>query len=90
MGKFVTSKKWLTDYSLSCGYLEVNKGYNTGSPYRFSLGKECGVYHVKGYDERLGRLFWESFDNLISARKFFSGALRDYGCQRRIPVEPEN
>lgn len=84
--KFYTKDKWLTDYALSCGYLEVNEGYNGDSLYRLSLEKEASVYHVKLFNSDNGRIFWDSFEKLPEARKRFKRALKVYLLTRKLPI----
>lgn len=49
--RFYTSKGRLTNYGLSCGYMEVFEQY----PYRVRLWKEHGVFFISTYDEVLGK-----------------------------------
>ena len=63
--KFKTARGRLTPYSFACGYIE-RKG--TGDN-RACLEQEHGVYHVKGFKN--GVRFWETFDTLTQARKFY-------------------
>ena len=65
--KFRTARGRLTPYSFACGYVE-RKGSGDN---RAVLEQEHGVYHVKGFQN--GAHFWETFNTLIQARKFFAG-----------------
>ena len=64
--QFYNSDSSLTDYALSCDYVEVEK---MGDKARITLEKEHGTYHVKGFilDIRI----WQSFDSLSVARQLF-------------------
>lgn len=89
--KFVTANKWLTQYALACGYLEVSKGYNTpGCRLRACMEMDSACYHVKVSSDEHGRELWDTYDSLPEARKAFCKVLRDYGLQRKIPVQPRN
>lgn len=88
MPKFLTKTKHLTDYALSCGYLECNKGFRLCARFDIWLERDSACYHVRGHDTRLNnRLFWDSFDTLSEARKAFHKRLREWHCQRKIPTE---
>lgn len=65
MPKHVTKRGRLTRYALACGYIE-RKGSDDN---RAVLESEHGVFHVKGFEK--GKHFWESFDNLTAARRFY-------------------
>jgi len=67
LAKFYTSSGWLSEYALSCGYVER---YDNGEEW-LTLWKE-GCYHVRHHDFISDkRICWESFDTLNEARKFF-------------------
>ena len=85
--KFLTTKKWLTDYALSCGYMEVTKGYTTpGCPIYVSLSKEHGAYKVAFIDRCMsGYNSVEWFRTLPAARKAFTENCRRGGLSRKIP-----
>jgi len=86
MPKFITTKNTLTQYALTCGYLETNKGYNC-SPHQISLERDSACYHVKVWSKYHGRELWESFDlvDYKGAWKRFQRILKDYGYTRKIP-----
>jgi len=66
--KFYTLKGYLTDYALSCGYVEKLKDNNI----TLELYKEHCVYHVRKHNNITGeRIFWKSFESLTEARDFF-------------------
>jgi len=88
MPKFVTAKGWLTEYALACGYIEVSKGYSTACRVRACMERDSACYHVKASSTDHGLELWESFETLPEARKAFGQVLRDYGLQRKIPVQP--
>lgn len=65
-----TPEGWLNEYSLHCGYTEQISAHNRW----LSLWYE-GCWHVRAYDFDLHhRLYWESFDTLNDARKFYASA----------------
>ena len=67
--KFRTKTGRLTAYSFACGYVErMGEGDN-----RKCLEQEHGVYHVKGFKN--GIRFWETFETLTDARKYFAHVL---------------
>jgi len=70
--KFYTKSGRLTPYALACGYIE-EKYYG---PIWIRLWFEGGiVYHVSAYDtEAKERRFWESFDTLTEARRYYDHA----------------
>jgi hypothetical protein len=70
--KFYTKRGFLTDYTLSCGYIEVSKQYH------IRMFKEHGVYHVKCKQQ------WEVFSNLVLARKCFIGMCKENKTSRII------
>ena len=66
--KFYNKNGTLTNYSLSCGYYE----YQEKNGIRIELWKE-ECYHVRKHDFNIGkRIFWNSFDKLTDARKFYN------------------
>ena len=58
--KFKTKTGLLTDYALSCGYIETKNGVR--------LEKEHNVYHVKSHVDGFK---WMSYDKLTEARKMY-------------------
>lgn len=84
ISKFLTNDKWLSDYSLSCGYIETNAGYNDNAEFRLSLWKDS-IYHVRLHHNDNGRIFWDSFDTLTEAREAFKRTLKNYNLKRAIP-----
>jgi hypothetical protein len=55
-------------YGFACGHIQRKEENNI----RLDLWKE-GVWHVRAHEfDGRGRLFWESFDTLTQARKFFA------------------
>ena len=86
ISKFLTNDKWLSDYALSCGYIETNEGYTEGL-YRLSLEKEANIYHVKLFHTDIGRVLWNSYDTLTEARKAFKRELSLHNLKRQIPNE---
>ena len=67
---FKTKTNRLTDYALSCGYIERLEKNEVS----ITLWKE-GCFHVRKHDYNKGRIFWESFDSLPKARKFYDNNL---------------
>ena len=66
--KFYNKDGTLTAYALACGYIETSEK----NDIKITLWKE-GCFHVRKHDFNKGiRIFWKSFDNLTSARKFFN------------------
>ena len=66
--QFYNKNGTLTDYALSCGYIEVFSIAST----KVTLWKEYGAYHVRKHDHGTGeRVSWEVFDRLSEARRFF-------------------
>ena len=66
--KFKTKAGRLTLYALACGYIERNEV----SDLRLDLWHEGACFHVLAHDfANHNRVFWESFDTLTDARKFF-------------------
>ena len=66
--KFYNAKGELTDYSLSCGYMQLAENENE----RVRLYKESNVYHVIHFDIINGKRLWLSFDVLTLARKQYN------------------
>lgn len=64
--KFYNKDKSLTDYALSCGYVER---FDHDDDNRGMLFKEHGVYSVRGFHQ--GEHFHKVFHKLTEARKFF-------------------
>ncbi len=73
-----TKRGYLTDYSLSRGYVERAARENV----TLSLWKEQGCFHVRAHDYKHGRLFWDSFDTLTKARTRFKEARARYRLTR--------
>lgn len=68
--KLVTRGGRLTNYGLSCGYME--RRYS--GELRITLWKEGEGFHVRGVNRLTGkRDFWLTFDKLSDARKCFFG-----------------
>ena len=71
---FYTSKGRLTDYGLSCGYVET-KWTDSAAHVQVTLWKEHGVYHVRAHSHGIGaRLWWDTFRTLTEARKRWASA----------------
>lgn len=75
--KFRTSIGRLTRYSFACGYIE-QRSTDLNKFREADLYTELyqdGLYQVRQFDRRPGaktfRVFWESFETLREARKFF-------------------
>lgn len=63
----------LSAYGFMCGYIE-EKTLSDGS--RVELYHDGGiVYHVRRFN-RGARIFWESFEKLTDARKFYASVKR--------------
>jgi hypothetical protein len=66
-----TSSGLLTDYALSCGYIETIEDVASKS----TLWKEHGMYHIRLVSKRSGvATNWESYDKLTDAR----GRMREW------------
>lgn len=67
------SKNRLTDYSLSCGYMENQ----TIKDINVRLWKEagCAVYQVTAFGIG-GRILWENFSNRCQAYAFYKRQLK--------------
>jgi hypothetical protein len=62
-------KNQLTAYGFACGYIEELE-YNNR---RIQLWHEHGTYHVRAHDYNTHtRLFWECFDKLADARRYYN------------------
>ena len=73
MSNFKTKSDRLTAYALACGYVEEHETNNK----RVTLYAEFSLYAVRGYDFNTGtRLFWENFERLVDARKFYDKMLK--------------
>jgi len=74
--KFRTKSGLLTPYALVCGYQERHES----GAVETSLWQECPAvrgYHVRQHDfSGGGRIFWEVFDSLPKARRFFFQACK--------------
>ena len=71
--KFKSKDGYLTSYALACGYVEKFKKGEVEA----SLWKEHGTYQVRVHDFRdrsWGRVCWESYRSLGSAKKAFKKA----------------
>ena len=78
--KFKNKDGSLTAYAFSCGYIELSTdaGVKLGDCKKsVNLWKDC-AWHVRGNDFEAGvRLFWESFDKLTDALKFYKSKVRE-------------
>ena len=88
MPKFYNKDSSLTDYALSCGYIEstyLDKSFKV----RVTLEKEHACYHVK-YTKN-GLTDWAVYENLAYARKVFRKAGGRYNktahCQHELAQE---
>ena len=81
---FITKSNWLTLYAIQCGYIEINIEH---LQYNLTLWHEGGsVYHVRLHDHLNHiRVFWQCFENLPAARKFFSATCKKYKLTRKLP-----
>lgn len=67
-------KTGLSAYSFACGYQQIA----AIGDVTLTMWHEGACFHVRAHDhENAGRLFWESFDNVTQARKFFETKLID-------------
>lgn len=92
--KFFTSRGWLTDYALACGYIETQaeKVTNTGTlehpnfkGISVDMWLYSGVYHIRVHNFTEGkRVLWECEDTLPEARKFFTQCLKAHNLTRKI------
>lgn len=85
MSKFRNKSGELSQYALSCGYLQVSvpdgkepRTYITQGVALFREGGSC--YHVRAYVD--GAKEWESFDFLSDARKFYTKLTRQLGLKK--------
>lgn len=72
--KFRNKDGSLTLYAFACGYIEVEhfNDYAPMSGIDIKLWHEGACFHVRAHDfDTRERLFWESFDTLTEARKFY-------------------
>lgn len=67
---YYTKQGRLTDYALSCGYIEKKE---IGS-VNVTLWKEYGTYHIRAHDQEKGRIFWDSTNRLLTARMIYDNA----------------
>lgn len=66
--RFKTKAGRLTFYAFACGYIERKEDKNL----TLDLWHEGACFHVRAHEfNGRGRLFWECFENLTSARGFF-------------------
>ena len=68
--KFRTTRNRLTAYSFACGYIETR----VSGSIETRFWHEGACYHVRQFDYSKGYavpVFWESFDTITEARKFF-------------------
>ena len=63
--QFETKNGQLTDYALSCGYMQTFEAMDE----KLCLYKEHNTYHVKMTS--LTSKVWECFDTLTEARRFY-------------------
>ena len=63
----------LTVYGLHCGYVQRKKVDNK----YVTLFHEHSTYHVQGGTSDQARSFWESFDTLSEARKFYKKQVKE-------------
>jgi hypothetical protein len=68
MNKFRTKAGRLTHYALACGYIERKET----ETIKIDLWHEGSCFHVRAHDFNIHtRIFWESFNTLTNARKFY-------------------
>lgn len=69
-GNFRNKNGDLDRYAMACGYVQrIEQGQ-----LRLDLWREGACYHVRAHefgDTGRGRLFWESFNKLTDARRFY-------------------
>lgn len=84
--KFITARKFLTPYTLACGYIETSTEDNG---YQVTLCDNMGIgYDVKVYDSiNHVREYWETYETLTEARKIFMQLIKQYKLKRVIPNE---
>lgn len=90
MPKFLTKRKFLTEYALACGYMEVSENYGNSQVINIRLERDSACYHIQGWQPGNHRLFWHSFEHgeLEKARSYFMNKLKEYGLKRKIPTPP--
>jgi hypothetical protein len=72
--KFRNKNGELSAYSFYCGYLQVAEHNNV----KLELSHDSCCWKVFGFDHNnKWRLFWECFDTLTDARKFFHNQRRE-------------
>ena len=83
--KFITSRGWLTLYSLACGYIETNEGWKDKRITCMSMNNgELNTYEVVAYNEEERINFREVVEGLPAARKLFLDCLAKRGADRHI------
>lgn len=70
--KFYNKNGTLTDYALSCGYVETRPISFNGEK---RLSKSHGVYHVIARNDDNGVYVMQSFHRLTNARKLFNAVM---------------
>ena len=84
--KFCTSRGWLTNYALTCGYVESQKKeipFFEGVSVNMWL--DSGIYHVRVHDFTHGkRILWECKETLQEAREVFTQCLKANNLTRKI------
>lgn len=79
--KFFTSKGFLTDYALSCGYIEMNQYYpNDNVKITMDSYAKCYYIRVIGVDG----CKYKCYFTLSEARKAFVQACKDNNVKRKI------
>lgn len=72
--KFTNKNGTLTVYAFACGYIEQKET----DDLRLQLWREGNCWHVRAHNfAEHKRVFWECFDQLTPARKFFSQQKRE-------------
>jgi hypothetical protein len=64
--QFYTSNGFLTSYGFSCGYTQKS---DIDENNRKTMYKEHNTFHINGLLN--GLHFWESFDTLTEAKKYY-------------------
>ena len=92
--KFFTSRGWLTNYALACGYIEtqeeevINHGFTDHPNFEgvsVSMWLEGSVYHIRVHNfTEVKRVLWECKETLPEARKFFVECLKAHNLTRKI------
>lgn len=89
MPKFYNKDSSLTDYALSCGYIEQTFLSNDNSRDRVTLEKEHNCYYVRYFKN--GMCDWAVYENITDARKAFRKAGGKYNkvahCQYELAQE---